>query len=557
MHIEKNICSALFKTITNSKGTKADSDAQQLEMERMGIMKDFWITEGQPQKQPIWIFTKKEYKDVVDVIKNLRTPRGYGSSFQYKFVDGKITGMKTHDYHNLLHHILPIAIRGTLTPDIRDIVYRLGKLFRWLCGKEIHESEIREMEEESTEIVCKMEQHLPPSFFDIMPHLIVHLVKEVELAGPVPYRWMYYLERYMKDLKGWVRQKARPEGSMTKGYILQEAMVHVTEYIARLDPKGTQLWNYKEDPEVSITKLPKVYKLRRLDRDPEGRIFLQQCHAFVLKNDPCLRHWREKYALLPSLDWTYFGEWIVHEMRALIHSGQHVPNREYHLGIGPHPKVKFFSHMWANGKYLRIASRDSGKATQDSGIAASFIQDGTRIDYYGKIENIVQVHFSSFNVTLLRGIWFNSEPKHARASAPLLVDECGFMRLKTLHNVMTSKRVVDEPFIYPSDIEQIFFVQDRLHQGWHLIVPYDPRAKRIYYKHQQPHTDATRYGENDCSNDNRSSDEDYHRTQPRYGAPEQVNLCEYILCRTLSIQILHLMLFENFHKFLSILIKLT
>jgi hypothetical protein len=65
-----------------------------------------------------------------------------------------------------------------------------------------------------------MEQHLPPSFFDIMSHLIVHLVKEVELAGPISYKWMYYLKRYMKDLKGWMRQKARPEGSMAKGYIL-------------------------------------------------------------------------------------------------------------------------------------------------------------------------------------------------------------------------------------------------------------------------------------------------------------------------------------------------
>jgi hypothetical protein len=27
MHIEKNICSSLYKTLTNTKGTKADSDA--------------------------------------------------------------------------------------------------------------------------------------------------------------------------------------------------------------------------------------------------------------------------------------------------------------------------------------------------------------------------------------------------------------------------------------------------------------------------------------------------------------------------------------------------
>jgi hypothetical protein len=103
MHIEKNVCSAMFKTLTNTKGTKANSIAQRLEMERMGIIREFWIKDGEALKKPSWIFTKGEYKEVMDVITKIRTPWGYGSSFQYKFVDGKSTGMKTHDYHNLLH----------------------------------------------------------------------------------------------------------------------------------------------------------------------------------------------------------------------------------------------------------------------------------------------------------------------------------------------------------------------------------------------------------------------------------------------------------------------
>jgi hypothetical protein len=45
-----------------------------------------------------------------------------------------------------------------------------------------------------------------------------------------------------------------------------------------------------------------------------------------------------------------------------------VPLREWHLAIGPHQTVKFFSHMWQNGKFFRTEARDgSTKATQDSG----------------------------------------------------------------------------------------------------------------------------------------------------------------------------------------------
>ena len=52
-------------------------------------------------------------------------------------------------------------------------------------------------------------------------HLLVHLVDEVGVARVASKRWMLYLERFMKILKGFVCQKARPEGSMAEGWILE------------------------------------------------------------------------------------------------------------------------------------------------------------------------------------------------------------------------------------------------------------------------------------------------------------------------------------------------
>ena len=53
MHIEKNVCSILFKTLTNIKKTKDDSYTQRHEMEKMGIMKELWIMEGTLVKKPL------------------------------------------------------------------------------------------------------------------------------------------------------------------------------------------------------------------------------------------------------------------------------------------------------------------------------------------------------------------------------------------------------------------------------------------------------------------------------------------------------------------------
>jgi hypothetical protein len=45
------------------------------------------------------------------------------------------------------------------------------------------------LEQEATKVACLLEMNLPPSFFDIQPHLVVHLPKELLMAGPVRPRW--------------------------------------------------------------------------------------------------------------------------------------------------------------------------------------------------------------------------------------------------------------------------------------------------------------------------------------------------------------------------------
>lgn len=124
---------------------------QRQEMEALGILQHLWIIEEDMERTSgivfggecaPWVLDKKEIKFMIDLITSIRTPRGYGSSFQYKFLEYKTLGMKTHDYHNLLHHILPIAIRGLLMGEIRQIFYHLGGFFRWLCSTEIKESKV-------------------------------------------------------------------------------------------------------------------------------------------------------------------------------------------------------------------------------------------------------------------------------------------------------------------------------------------------------------------------------------------------------------------------------
>jgi hypothetical protein len=50
----------------------------------------------------------------------------------------------------------------------------------------------------------------PPTFFDLMAHLLIHLLDESEICGLMGVRWCYLVERYLNVLKRYVRNRAWP-----------------------------------------------------------------------------------------------------------------------------------------------------------------------------------------------------------------------------------------------------------------------------------------------------------------------------------------------------------
>ena len=57
--------------------------------------------------------------------------------------------------------------------------------FNAICSKVVDPVKLDELENEATIILCQLETYFPPAFFDIMVHLIVHLVREIKCCGPV------------------------------------------------------------------------------------------------------------------------------------------------------------------------------------------------------------------------------------------------------------------------------------------------------------------------------------------------------------------------------------
>ena len=94
-------------------------------------------------------------------------------------------GLKTHDCHILLLHILLARLCGLVLKDVYEVIAELGRFFRQLCSKTLKVDALHQMKEDIVIILCKLEKIYPPAFFDVMVHLAVHLPDEALLRGPV------------------------------------------------------------------------------------------------------------------------------------------------------------------------------------------------------------------------------------------------------------------------------------------------------------------------------------------------------------------------------------
>lgn len=200
MHIEKNVFDNILNTLLNVDKKSKDGLNARLDLQTMGIRPDLHpIAQGNKTYLPPAIFTMNisEKKMFCQVLKDVKFPDGYASNLHNKVLvdQRKLIGLKSHDCHVIMQHLLPLAIRRILPQKVCTALIRLSNFFKQIYSKVISVSEMEKLEFEISETLCLLEKIFPPSFFDIMVHLCVHLPTEARLAGPVQYRNMYPIER--------------------------------------------------------------------------------------------------------------------------------------------------------------------------------------------------------------------------------------------------------------------------------------------------------------------------------------------------------------------------
>jgi hypothetical protein len=157
-----------------------------------------------------------------------------------------------------------------------------------ISQKVINPKDLPWLQNDVVHCLYSFELVFPPSFFNIMMHLLVHLVKYISILGPVFLHNMFPFERFIGVLKKYVCNHARPEGSIFKGYGIEEVIEFCADFVPDLKPIGLPQSRH----EGRLSGKGMIGKKPMICRDGHS---LTQAHYTVLQNSILVAPYSEEY----------------------------------------------------------------------------------------------------------------------------------------------------------------------------------------------------------------------------------------------------------------------
>ena len=117
-------------------------------------------------------------------------------------------------------------------------IVKLCSFLNAISQKVIDPEILSRLRSDVAQCLVSFELVFPPSFFNIMTHVLVHIVNEIVILDPVFLHNMFSFERFMGVLKKYVRNRARPEGSISMGHQTEEVIGFCVEFIPDLKKIG-------------------------------------------------------------------------------------------------------------------------------------------------------------------------------------------------------------------------------------------------------------------------------------------------------------------------------
>ncbi|XP_013624132.1 PREDICTED: uncharacterized protein LOC106330138 [Brassica oleracea var. oleracea] len=395
MHIEKNFFDNLMNTILDVQGKTKDNLKSRLDLVDICARPELHVDEHGKGPIPIYRLDATAKEEFFDwITHSVKFPDGYASSLR-NCVDkseGKFTGLKSHDCHVMMQRLLPFAFSALLPRNVHEATAGISAFFRDLCSRSLTSDGIRNLEVKIPVILCNLEKIFPPSFFDVMEHLAIHLAREAALGGPVQYRWMYLYERFMFHLKKKVKNLSKVEGSIVAQCINEETSNFAEYYFpsevrtksrrpARHDDRGERATYYVYVPNMftqigrhsgkSTDRILTVAEHAHLHT-----YLLTNCEDILEYESIYLAEMRLKYPdateeQLEQLKQNNFATWLSDYVSHCLAIGHPPKDWLREIVCGPKFVAKSYPRYCTRGYAFRVLKENTVRRTIDCGVSSS------------------------------------------------------------------------------------------------------------------------------------------------------------------------------------------
>ncbi|KAK1626032.1 hypothetical protein QYE76_000347 [Lolium multiflorum] len=370
MHVTKNLCVNLLNFLGVYGKTKDTPDARQ---DQQSIHEGNNLNPEKYQGPASYALTKEEKEIFFEVLSSIKVPSGFSSNIKgiINMSEKKFQNLKSHDCHVIMTQLLPIALRGLLPENVRVPIVKLCAFLNAISQKVINPLTLQNLQKDVVQCLVSFELVFPPSFFNIMTHLLVHLVEEIGVLGPVFLHNMFPFERFMGVLKKYVHNRVRPEGSISKGYGTEEVIEFCVDFIPDLKPIGVPESRY----EGRLRGKGTLGKKSATCMDEHS---FTQAHYTVLHNSILVAPYKEEHKeILRSKypeqreDWIdgehmkTFGGWLQTRLMNVTDDEQ-----LYLLAKQPSSTISTFQGYEINGNTFYTFAQDKKSTNQNSGVRA-------------------------------------------------------------------------------------------------------------------------------------------------------------------------------------------
>ncbi|XP_031127589.1 uncharacterized protein LOC116029686 [Ipomoea triloba] len=324
---------------------------------------------------------------------------------------------------NDVKHMLPVAIRDVLPKHVRHAIIKLCFFFNVICSK------------------------------------VVDIEVLDDLQTDVCLRCMYPFERFMKILKGYLKNQFQPEGSIIESYVAEEVIEFCTDYLANVESSGVPKSRHEGKLTGKGTIGLKLVSQRAEIRDKAHLVVLQhesEVHPYFGEHLSILRHENPS----KSEKWVTnehnrtFIRWLKDRvMQELSKVPNNISETVKWLAYGPGILVFCYEAYEINGYTFYTKRKDDKSSVQNSGVTVealsrdySSARDAEPVDvampYYGVIEEIWALDFATFRIPLFRCSWVDN-------IRGVRIDDLGFTLVD-----FDQLGYQDEPFILASQAKQ-------------------------------------------------------------------------------------------------------